>query len=56
LYDANDHEVDSDTQSRDVPTVRVTPRETNRYTLKMVMMACRTSPCFYGVGVFSKDN
>lgn len=56
LYDADDNEVDSDTQSDDVPIVRVTPSETMRYRLKVIMVSCKTSPCFYGVGVFGKQS
>jgi len=55
LYDADDNEVDSDTKTDDVPIVQVTPGETMRYKLKVIMVTCKTSPCFYGVGVFGKD-
>ena len=55
LYDADDNEVDSDTETDDVPIVKVAPRETMRYRLKVIMVACKTSPCFYGVGVFGKE-
>jgi len=54
LYDADDNEVDSDVETDDVPIVKVTPRETMRYRLKVIMVSCKTSPCFYGVGVFGK--
>lgn len=55
LYDADDNEVDSDVETDDVPIVRVAPTETMRYKLKVIMVACKTSPCFYGVGVFGKE-
>lgn len=55
LFDADDNEVDSDLKNDDYPLVKVTPSETMRYRLKVIMVACKTSPCFYGVGVFSKD-
>lgn len=54
LYDASDNEIGSDTQTHDAPLVHVTPRETGTYRLKLVMTACKTSPCFYGVGVFDR--
>jgi hypothetical protein len=56
LFDADDNEVDSDLKTDDYPLVKVTPGETMRYRLKIIMVTCKTSPCFYGVGVFSKDN
>jgi len=56
LFDADDNEVDSDVKNDDYPLVKVTPGETMRYRLKIIMVTCKTSPCFYGVGVFSKDN
>lgn len=54
LYDTSDNEVSSDTQTHDAPLVRVTPRETGEYRLKVVMTACSTSPCYYGVGVYRR--
>lgn len=54
LYDASDNEVDSDTQTHDAPIVHVTPRETGSYRLKLVMTACKTSPCYYGMGVYAR--
>jgi len=56
LYDADDNEVSSDVETDDVPIVQVTPSETERYRLKVIMVTCKTSPCFYGVGVFGKDS
>lgn len=55
LFDADDNEVSSDLQTDDVPIVQVTPHETMRYRLKVIMVTCKTSPCFYGVGVFGKS-
>ena len=54
LYDADDAEVDADVQKDDTPIMQVTPHETQRYRVKAIMAACRTSPCFYGIGVFGK--
>jgi hypothetical protein len=36
----------------DFPVVAVRPNQTARYRVKVAMATCRTSPCFYGVGVF----
>ena len=54
LFDASDNEVDSDTQSQEAPIVRVRPAETTTYRLKVVMTACKTSPCYYAVSIFGK--
>lgn len=54
LYDADDNQVDSDVQNDDVPIVQVTPKETMRYRVKVIMANCQTSPCWYGVGVYGK--
>lgn len=54
LYDPSDNEISSDTQTHDAPLVRVTPRETGEYRLRVGMDACKTSPCYYGVGVYQR--
>jgi hypothetical protein len=54
LYNADGDQVDSDIQNDDVPIVQVTPRETQRYRVKVIMADCRTSPCWYGIGVYGK--
>jgi hypothetical protein len=54
LYDADGDQVDSDIQNDDVPIVHVTPSETQRYRVKVVMANCQTSPCWYGIGVYGK--
>jgi hypothetical protein len=54
IFDADGDEVDNDVQTDDVPIVHVAPTETQRYRLKVIMATCKTSPCFYGIGVFGK--
>jgi hypothetical protein len=54
LYDADGSQVDSDVQTDDVPIVQVTPRETQRYRVKVMMATCKTNPCWYGIGVYGK--
>ena len=54
LYDADGDQVDSDVQTDDVPIVQVTPRETMRYRVKVLMPSCKTNPCWYGIGVYGK--
>lgn len=54
LFDEDGDEVDSDVETDDNPVVQVSPRDSGKYRIKVIMADCRTSPCFYGVGVFSK--
>jgi hypothetical protein len=55
LYDADGNQVDADLQKDDYPLVQVTPTETQRYRVKVIMADCQTSPCWYGIGVYGKD-
>ena len=52
LTDPDGTEVDSDVERDDVPLVRVTPPETMRYRLKVVMARCGMNPCRYAIGVY----
>lgn len=54
VFDADGEQVDSDIQTDDVPIVQVSPRETQRYRVKVLMATCKTSPCWYGIGVYGK--
>lgn len=54
LYDADGNQVDADIQNDDYPLVQVTPSETQRYRVKVIMADCRTNPCWYGIGVYGK--
>ena len=54
LFDEDGDEVDSDVRTDDWPIVEVTPGHTARYRLKVIMASCSVSPCFYGVGMYSK--
>ena len=54
LYDADGDQVDSDIQNDDVPIVQVTPSETQRYRVKVIMANCQTNPCWYGIGVYGR--
>jgi hypothetical protein len=50
-----DHnELAIDRRSENFPVLRFTPRETRVFHVKIVMEACRVSPCWYGVAV-TKD-
>lgn len=52
LYAANGYEVDAAQNAGTAPILRVSPRETMAYSLKVVMMRCQLNPCSFGVAVF----
>ena len=52
LYDENDNLIDSDTSTDDVPIVRVTPRWSGTFRIRVRMYECSVEPCYYGSGVF----
>lgn len=52
LYDENDNLIDSDTSTDDVPIVRVTPRWSGTFRIRVRMYECSVEPCVYGIGVF----
>ncbi|HMA38582.1 MAG TPA: hypothetical protein VKP10_00805 [Gemmatimonadales bacterium] len=54
LYDADGNQVDSDVQADDVPILQVTPSETMRYRVKVIMATCSANPCWYGIGAYGK--
>jgi hypothetical protein len=52
LYAANGYEVDAARGAGNAPILRVAPRETMAYRVKVLMTSCRTNPCSYGIAVF----
>lgn len=55
LVDLYGDPVASDVESDDVPTVHVAPTPTRtRFRLRVSMVNCSSSPCWYGVGVFGR--
>ncbi|HTR20436.1 MAG TPA: hypothetical protein VMH88_06215 [Gemmatimonadales bacterium] len=54
LFNDDGDEVDSDTKTDDVPIVVASPRKTSKYRIKVIMASCKTSPCWYGIGVYGK--
>ncbi len=54
LYDADGSEVDADREPDDAPTVVARPDVTQQYRLKVIMSTCSASPCYYGIGVYSR--
>ena len=54
LFDASGNEVDEDIMTDDVPIVTVTPSRSETYRLQVIMVACSTEPCFYGIGIYGR--
>jgi hypothetical protein len=52
LYDENGNLIDADTDPDATPTIRVTPRWTGKFYVRVVMSECDENPCWYGVGEF----
>jgi hypothetical protein len=51
LSDMTSRELVADRARDNAPVVRVTPRETALYRVKVVMESCRMNPCRHGVAL-----
>ncbi|MFQ5551642.1 MAG: hypothetical protein ACE5FJ_10445 [Gemmatimonadales bacterium] len=54
VYDEDGDQIDSDVSLDAVPTIRVTPRRTADYRIRVRMYNCTTDPCYYVLGKFSR--
>jgi hypothetical protein len=54
LDDGSGRQVDSDEGTSDAPILELSPRGTERYTIRVRMYECKQDPCYYGVGVFGR--
>ena len=54
LYNSSGNRIDYDTQSDDTPIVTVTPYRSGTYQVRVNIANCRSSLCYYGVGVFAQ--
>lgn len=54
LYDENGRIIDVDESSTDYPIVKVTPRWTGRFTVRVKMYSCHATDCVYGIGIFGR--
>ncbi len=52
LYAANGYEVDAARDAGNASILRVAPRETMAYRVKVIMTKCRMNPCSFGIAVF----
>jgi hypothetical protein len=53
LSDMASRELTADRARDNAPVVRVTPRETALYRVKVIMESCRMNPCRYGVALIA---
>ena len=53
LSDLSSHDLAADRTSENAPVVRLVPRETAAYRVKVVMERCRVNPCRYGVALLT---
>ena len=54
LYDGNNNLIDFDIDNDDTPVIVVSPRQSGEYRLRVAMVRCSDSPCYYGVGLFNR--
>ncbi|OLE15444.1 MAG: hypothetical protein DMD68_00830 [Gemmatimonadetes bacterium] len=54
LATMSNNDIAADRSSENFPVLQVTPQTTMAYRVKVVMAACRMSPCWYGVGVYRR--
>ncbi len=43
-----------DVLADDIPVVTFRAAKSTRYTVKVIMAACSSEPCFFGIGIFQK--
>ncbi|HEX9705441.1 MAG TPA: hypothetical protein VGA20_09360, partial [Gemmatimonadales bacterium] len=56
LYnEAKNYEIAAARSVNEASVVRIAPRGTQRYHLKIVMATCGMNPCWYGVAVYRKQ-
>jgi hypothetical protein len=54
LYDDNGNLVASDVERDDLPILKIVPRWSARFTIRVSMSRCANSPCRYGIGAFGR--
>ena len=54
LYDEGGNLIDSDTGNDDYPYIKVRPRWSGQFRVKVTMARCRANYCYYGIGAFGR--
>jgi len=55
LYDENNNRLDFDYKPDNKPLVKVAPKQTGVFQVKITIPRCKASRCNYGIGVFGKQ-
>jgi hypothetical protein len=55
LLDDHGDEIDSDTETDDFPIVRYSPRRNGDFRVRIRMYECNDEPCYFAVGIYSRD-
>jgi hypothetical protein len=53
VFSSDGTKLGEDMETDDKPVVEITPSATGQYRVKVLMAACTTNPCYYGVQLFS---
>ena len=53
LSDLSSHDLAADRASENAPAVRLVPRQTAPYRVKVVMESCRMNPCRFGIALIT---
>jgi hypothetical protein len=54
LYGDYDKEIGASVGADGTPVITVKPDRDGKFRLKISMVKCASSPCYYGVGLFAK--
>ncbi len=54
LYSGDGTKIAEDLETDDRPVLTIVAQYTGQYRVRVMMPACRVSPCYYGVQVFAK--
>jgi hypothetical protein len=55
LNETKNYEVASARTAHEAPVVQLTPRNTGRYHVKVVMASCKMNPCWYGIALYRRQ-
>jgi hypothetical protein len=56
LNETKNYEVAAARTAHEAPVVQLTPRNTARYYVKVVMASCQMNPCSYGIAVYRRQH
>ncbi len=56
LFDENQNSLDADYQLDNKPLVKISPKWTSVFKVKITIPRCKASRCTYGIGVFGRQH